>query len=66
VPDRPDELAALGEVLRAAGPQVRAMYEAISRNEARVKFLRDLADYVNAPDDAGAQRRWLWWVQALR
>jgi hypothetical protein len=66
VPDRPDERAALGEVLRAAGAQVRAMYEAVSRNEDRVKFLRDLADYVNAPDDAGAQRRWLWWVQAVR
>lgn len=66
VPDSPDELAALGEVLRAAGPQVRAMYDAIPRHEDRVRFLRDLAEYANAPDNAGAQRRWLGWVQACR
>lgn len=62
VPDSLDELAALGEVLRAAGAQVRAMYDAIPRHEDRVRFLRDLAEYANAPDNAGAQRRWMGWV----
>ncbi len=64
--DTPDELAALGEVLRTAGPQVRAMHEAIPRQEDRLRFLRDLAAYANAPDDAGAQRRWLGWVSRSR
>lgn len=62
MPDSPDELAALGEVLRAAGPQVREIYDAIPRHEDRVRFLRDLAEYANAPENAGAQRRWLGWV----
>ena len=64
VPDRSEDLAAYGAVLRAAGPQVRAMYEAIPRQEERLRFLRDLAGYANAPDDAGALRRWLGWVRA--
>lgn len=64
VPDRPEDLAAYGAVLRAAGPQVRAMYEAIPRQEERLRFLRDLAAYANAPDDAGALRRWIAWVTA--
>lgn len=65
-PDRADELAALGEVLRAAGPQVHSMYAAIPRQEDQVRFLRDLSEYANAPDDAGALRRWMGWVQVLR
>ena len=64
VPDGPEDLAAYGAVLRAAGPQVRAMYEAIPRQEDRLRFLRDLAGYANAPDDAGALRRWMGWVRA--
>lgn len=64
-PDSADELAALGEVLRAAGPQVHAMYEAIPRHEDQVRFLRDLRAHANAPDDAGALRRWMGWVQVL-
>jgi hypothetical protein len=64
VPDNPDELAALAEVLRMAGPQVHALYQAIPKQEDRLRFLRDLAGYANAPDDAGAQRRWLGWVTA--
>jgi len=64
VPDRPEDLAAYGAVLRAVGPQVRAMYEAIPRQEDRLRFLRDLAGYANAPDDAGALRRWMGWVRA--
>lgn len=63
-PDSADGLAALGEVLRAAGPEVRAMYDAIAGQEDRVRFLRDLSEYVSAPDDAGAQRRWQGWVRA--
>lgn len=66
VPDSPDELAALGEVLRAAGPQVQAMFEAIPRQGDRVRFLRDLRNYANAPDNAGAQRRWFDWVKRFR
>lgn len=63
-PDTPDELAALGEVLRAAGPQVREMFEAIPRQEDRLRFLRDLAGYANAPDNAGTQLRWMGWFTA--
>lgn len=65
-PDSPDELVALVEVLRAAGPQVHAMFEAIPSQEDQVRFLRDLREYTNAPDNAGALRRWMSWVQALR
>jgi hypothetical protein len=65
-PDCADELAALCDVLRGAGPQVRAMYEAIPRQEDGVAFLRALLAYANAPDDAGAMRRWTGWVNALR
>lgn len=65
VPDSVDELAALGEVLRAAGPQVRAMYDAISRQEDRVRFLRDLRAYANAPGDAGVLRRWTVWARTV-
>ena len=60
--DSPDELTALVEVLRVAGPQVRAMYDAIPRHEDQVRFLRDLAGYANAPGDAGALLRWVGWV----
>lgn len=66
VPDGPDELAALVEVLRGAGPQARGMYDAIPRQEDKLRFLRDLAAYVNAPGDAGALHRWVAWVVALR
>jgi hypothetical protein len=66
VPDSPEDLAAYGAVLRAAGPQVRTMYEAIPRQEDRLRFLRDLVGYANAPDNAGAQRRWLGWVSRSR
>lgn len=61
-PDSADELAALGEVLRAAGPQFHAIYEAIPRQEDRVRFLRDLAAFTRAPDNAGARARWMGWV----
>lgn len=60
-PDSPDELAALGEVLRAAGPDVRAMYAAVADGD-RVSFLRDLAEFTRAPDDPRAQTRWMGWV----
>lgn len=66
VPDSADELAALVGVLRAAGPQVHAMYEALPRQEDQVRFLRDLREYAGAPDNAGALRRWMGWVQSLR
>uniref|UniRef100_UPI0035AFD488 hypothetical protein n=1 Tax=Tabrizicola sp. TaxID=2005166 RepID=UPI0035AFD488 len=66
VPDGPEDVAAYGAVLRAAGPQVRAMYEAIPRQEDRLRFLRDLAGYANAPVDAGALRRWMVWVSRSR
>lgn len=65
-PDSPDALAALGDVLRSAGPEVRAMYEAIPRHEDQMRFLRDLREYKNAPNNAGALRRWMGWVHALR
>lgn len=65
VPDSADELAVLGEVLRAAGPQVRAMYDLIPRQEDRVRFLRDLRAYSNAPDDAGALLRWTVWARTV-
>ena len=65
MPDSADELLALGEVLRAAGPQVRAMYDAIPREEDRVRFLSDLRAYANAPGDAGALRRWSVWARTV-
>lgn len=64
LPDSPDEFAALGEVLRAAGPKVRAMYGAIAGQADQFRFLRDLAEYANAPDNAGARAKWLRWVKA--
>jgi hypothetical protein len=66
LPDSPTELSALGEVLRAAGAEVRAMFEAIPGTGDRLRFLRDLADYVKAPHDAWARHRWMGWVTAAR
>jgi len=65
LPDGPEELAALAALLREAGPHVRAMFEAIPRQDDQLRFLRDLAEYASAPTDAGAQQRWLGWVTAL-
>ena len=65
VPDSPAEIAALADVLRAAGPQVRAMFEAVPEGE-RVAFLRDLAAITRAPDDARARARWAGWVAAIK
>lgn len=65
-PDSVDELAALALVLRSAGPEVRAMFEAIPQQEDQVRFLRDLREHANAPDDAGALRRWMGWINRSR
>jgi len=66
LPDQPTEVAALAAVLRSAGPQVRAMFDAIARQEDQLRFLRDLSDYSRTPDDAGARQRWMDWAMALR
>lgn len=64
-PYAPDELAAMGDLLRTSGPAVRAMFDAIPGQDDQLRFLRDLSAYANAPDDAGAQGRWLAWVRAV-
>jgi hypothetical protein len=61
-PDSPDEIAMLGEVLRAASPEVRRMFESISGQEDRIRFLRDLTALTRAPDNAGARARWIGWI----
>lgn len=62
VPDSPDEIEALAAVLREVGPQVQAMFGALSGTGEQAAFLRDLRDVTAAPDDAGARRRWLGWA----
>lgn len=66
VPDAPDEVAALAEVLRAAPAPVRAMFDALPGQDQHLPFLRDLAAFARAPDDAGARARWAGWVAAVR
>jgi len=66
VPDTPDELEAWAGLLRGVEPQVRAMFDTIARQEDRLRFLRDLAEYARAPNDAGARTRWMWWVMTKR
>lgn len=61
VPDSPAEIAALADVLRAAGPAVRRMYAAVPESQ-QLPFLRDLAAFTRAPDDARARARWVGWV----
>jgi hypothetical protein len=65
VPDARDEIAALGEVLRAAGPPVRAMFATISSEADQLRFLRDLNAHNRAPDDERARRSWMAWVRAV-
>lgn len=64
VPDSPAEIAALADLLRAAGPQVRVMFEAVPESQ-QLAFLRDLAAITRAPDDARARARWAGWVAAV-
>ncbi len=64
VPDSPAEIAALAGVLRAAGASVQAMYAALPEDQ-QLPFLRDLAAFARAPDDARARARWMGWVAAL-
>lgn len=65
VPDDPAEIAALADLLSAAGSAVQAMYGALPENQ-QLPFLRDLAAFTRAPDDARARARWAGWVVALR
>jgi hypothetical protein len=65
VPDSPDELAALGKILASMEPSTRAMYATIPRHEDQLRFLRDLAGFMNAPNDFAARSRWLCWVRGL-
>lgn len=65
VPASPAEIAALAGVLRAAGASVQAMYAALPEDQ-QLPFLRDLAAFAHAPDDARARARWMGWVEALR
>jgi hypothetical protein len=64
VPDSPAEIAALADVLRAAGAAVQAMYAALPEDQ-QLPFLRDLAAFTRAPDDARARARWAGWVAAV-
>ena len=66
LPDRSEELADLAAILRGAEPQVRAMFDRIAGQGDGLRFLRDLADYARAPDNAGARARWMVWVFAQR
>jgi len=61
VPVSPDEIAALAEFLRAAGGAVQAMYGRLPGDQ-QLPFLRDLAAFARAPDDARARTRWARWV----
>lgn len=65
-PDTEDELTALMAAYSAAGPTVRAMFEALLAEQDRLAFLRALKALVDAPDDPSAHRRWAGWVQRLR
>lgn len=67
VPDSPAEIAALADLLRAAGGAVQAMYAALPEDQ-QLPFLRDLAAITRAPDDARARARarWAGWVAALK
>ncbi len=62
VPDSPAEITALADVLRAAGAAVQAMYAALPGEDQQLPFLRDLAAFARAPDDARARARWMGWV----
>ncbi len=63
LPEGEDVLLELAELLRAAGPQVRAMFETLPRQGDQMAFLRDLHDFTSAPNDTGAQARWFRWVE---
>ncbi len=65
VPDSPAEIAALADVLRAAGRAVQAMYGRLPEDQ-QLPFLRDLAAFTRAPDDARARARWAGWVAAIK
>lgn len=60
-----DEVAALASVLFSVGPEVRAMFAAIPLRDDQLRFLRDLQAVNRAPNDAGARKRWMGWVNAL-
>ena len=64
VPNSPAEIAALAGLLRAAGPAVQGMFEAVLEGP-RLPFLRDLAALTRSPDDAKAQARWARWVAVV-
>lgn len=64
VADSPAEIAALADLLRAAGAAVQAMYGALPESQ-QLPFLRDLAAFTRAPDDVRARARWAGWVAAL-
>lgn len=64
VADSPAEIAALADLLRAAGAAVQAMYGALPEDQ-QLPFLRDLAAFARAPDDARARTRWMGWVGVL-
>lgn len=65
IPDSPAEIAALADVLRAAGAAAQRMYAGLPWEDQQLPFLLDLAAITRAPDDARARARWLGWVAAL-
>ena len=65
VPDDPAEIAALADLLRAAGAAVQAMYGALPESQ-QLAFLRDLGAVTRAPGDPKARARWAGWVAALK
>jgi|GEM_PF-2748609 len=65
VPDAPETISTLAEVLWRADPPVRDMFARLRGQQDQLTFLRDLAEVLRAPDDARARMRWMGWVATV-
>jgi hypothetical protein len=65
LPDDPDNLLALGEVLRAAGAAAQDMFAMIEGHEDQLRFLMALRDVTVDPNSGSARERWGAWVARL-
>jgi hypothetical protein len=66
LPDDPDNLLALGEVLRAAGSGAQDMFAKIEGHKDQLRFLMALRDVTADPNSGSARERWGAWVARLR
>jgi hypothetical protein len=66
LPDDPDSLLALGEVLRAAGTGAQDMFAKIEGHEDQLRFLMALRDVTADSNSGSARGRWGAWVARLR